>query len=132
MRAVCYAALALVTGCAALPGWGRDPVRPRLLGAIQVSASVDAGLSAEGVRAYCASRWRLDADTLHVEAATPSPEAVSVRCHGEPVLLARPTCTLTAHEALWYAVSTPVVAIRCPYGAAGYITGFSKAQRGRP
>ena len=71
-----------------------------------------------------------DADTLHVEAATPSAEAVSVRCNGEPVLLARPTCTLTAHEALWYAVSTPVVAIRCPYGAAGYITGFSKATRG--
>ncbi len=55
-----------------------------------------------------------------------------MRCNGEPVLLARPTCTLTAHEAIWYAASTPIVAIRCPYGAAGYVTGFSKAQRGEP
>ena len=132
MRAVAYAFVSVLAGCAALPGWGRDTVQPRLLAAIRVSQPVDAGLSADGVRAYCARQWRLDHDTLHVETATPAAEQVSVRCNGEPVLLARPTCTLTAHEAIWYAVSTPVVAVRCPYGAAGYITGFSKAQRGRP
>lgn len=132
MRAFVLPFVLAATGCAALPRWGGDAIRPRLLGAIRVSASVDAGLSAEGVRAFCASRWRLDTDTLHVDSATPAQEQVSVRCNGEPVLLARPTCTLTAHEAIWYAASTPVVAIRCPYGAAGYVTGFSKAQRGKP
>lgn len=119
-------------GCAALPlqrGGNMGP--PRLLAAIHVTRDVDDLLSQPGVHGFCAVGWQRRGDTLDVASATPSPEQVSVRCNGEPVLLSRPQCTLTAHETIFYAASTPIVAIRCPYGAAGYITGFSKAQRGR-
>lgn len=135
MRWVVVPVLLGAAGCAALPGWlgGRvDRVQPGLLAIITVSPAVDAQLSQPGVHAFCAVRWQRRADTLEVETVAPSPEVVSVRCNGEPVLLSRPTCTFTAHEAIFYAVTTPVVAIRCPYGAGGYITGFSKSQRGRP
>ena len=129
-----FAALALgATGCAALPfrRWDDMEGPPRLLAAIEVSPVVDAELSRPGVRGYCAIGWKRVGDTLTLASIAPSQDAVSVRCNGEPVVLARPQCTLTSHEALLYAATTPIVAIRCPYGGAGYITGFSKAQRGR-
>lgn len=119
-----------LAGCSVI-GASQRPA-PRLLRYLWVSPGLDSAVATgPAVQSYCIPRWSLSGDTLTIHDATPTPEKVSVLCFGQPVFLVRPTCTLTASEALFYPTSTPVVALRCPYGASGYITGFSKAQRGR-
>lgn len=131
VRWIAVVAACCLGGCAALPGFvRREP--PRLLRVLWIAADLDRALAAgPAVHAWCIDRWRLQGDTLDLQAARPAPEREAVDCTGRPVLLVRPTCTLTSTEALLYPTITPVVAIRCPYGAAGYVTGFSKATRGR-
>lgn len=132
MRALSYGLLALLAGCASLPAWGRPVAAPRgrLLASVRVTGRVDALVTnGPAVQGFCAVSWRLSGDTLDifsVESAAPE----TATCQGNPVFLSRPVCALTVRETLYYPQSTPIVAIRCPYGASGYITGFSKATRG--
>lgn len=131
VRRIAVFAVLVLGGCAAFPGFAR-PEPARLLRVLWIAADLDRAItSGPAVHAWCIDRWRLRADTLDIQTARPAPEREAVDCAGRPVLLVRPTCTLTSTEALTYPGLTPVVAIRCPYGAAGYVTGFSKAMRGR-
>lgn len=40
------------------------------------------------------------------------------------MLLLRPVCLLTPYEAFYYPTTAPIVALRCPQGAAVWVTGF--------
>lgn len=133
VRRLAILAVLVLGGCAALPLPGLHRGEPpRLLRVLWIGAGLDRAVTdGPAVHAWCVDRWRLQGDTLDLQTASPAPEREAVNCTGRPVLLVRPTCTLTSTEALLYPTVTPVVAIRCPYGAAGYVTGFSKAMRGR-
>lgn len=135
IRPVAIACLALLGGCASLGAqWitrgGTQSPPGRLLRSIQVTSDFDGFVTGRGeVGGFCLTRWRLSGDTLSIARADEASTPETVACQGHPVFLVRPVCALTVKEALFYPTAAPIVVIRCPYGAAGWVTGFSKLMR---
>jgi len=126
VRTVSILALCILGGCANLRFIPRPPPG-RLLARVNVTESFDRDVT-EGpaVRAFCLTRWRLRGDTLDIAQGEEARDAEAPTCNGHPTFLVRPFCGLTTREALYYPQVSPLVIIRCPYGAAGWVTGFSK------
>ena len=117
------AVLALLTvGCAHLS----TRPQPSLRRSLGVAPAALAGTSADQpAQGYCATSWRISVEALEIYSLAPATGDVeSLACAGKPVFLIRPVCMLTAREAILYPRSTPAVGIKCPYGAAVWITGY--------
>jgi hypothetical protein len=134
-RQVLAAACAFLAGCSTLgnllvPGPaagqrldGRQSFRDSLGIAPGVVAATSASEPAQG---FCVTSWHLSEGSADLYAVTPQEAKESVACHGLPVFLLRPVCMVTTREAWLYPLSTPFVAIRCPYGASVWVTGYVK------
>lgn len=129
IRAVAVFVCGILGGCANL-GLQWRPVRQppgRLLAQVHVTSTFDRQVVEGGqLRAFCLTRWRLAGDTLSIGTGYEAPDPEAPACQGHPTFLVRPFCGLTTREAIYYPTATPIVVIRCPYGAAGWVTGFSK------
>jgi hypothetical protein len=88
-----------------------------------VAAQASPGKAAQG---FCVTSWKLGEGSADLYAVTPQAQADGIDCGGLPVLLLRPVCLLTPHEAWYYPTSAPFVALRCPSGASVWVTGFVK------
>ena len=126
----------LVAGCSTLAGLlpgssaGLGAVsQPGIRDSLGVTAAVVAAASATApAQGFCVTSWHLGEGSADLYAVTPQAAVENVQCGGLPVFLLRPVCMLTTKEALSYPLSAPFVAIRCPYGASVWVTGF-KAKR---
>lgn len=131
LAAICCGLLA---GCAALgnlipgsPGTQRLDARQSFRDSLGIAPAVVAATSAsEPAQGFCVTSWHLSEGSADLYAVTPQAQAETVACNGLPVFLLRPVCMLTAREAWFYPLSTPFVAVRCPYGASVWVTGYVK------
>ena len=126
------AALVLFAGCTQLRGILPGPAAPlaadpraSFRDSLGVAPAVVAVTSAsEPAQGFCVTSWHLSDTSADLYAATPQASPQAVACGGLPVFLVRPVCMVTPYEAWLYPRSTPFVALRCPYGAAVWVTGY--------